>query len=82
MTGDLVCIHFGLADPTVLLGIHARCLSHRETVGGHGAGQDRPVGRGALDHPETIGISIGAARDPGDGPVDPGGGGWEISAFQ
>lgn len=75
-------IHFRLVYAPALLGIHARCLGHRETVSGHGAGQDRSLGCSALDHPEGLGISIGAAGDPGDGPVDPGGSGGEISGFQ
>lgn len=53
-----------------------------KSVGRHDAGQDRFVGRGALDRREGVGICVGAAGDPCDGPVDAGPGGGELAGFQ
>lgn len=52
--GDTVGVQgIRLAHAPALLGIHPRGLGDRESVGSHGAGEDRPVGRSAFDDPEV-----------------------------
>lgn len=60
------------SNTATTLGIHAGSLGNSESVGGHGAGKDRAVGRSAFDHPEGVCVGVGATCHPFDGPVDAG----------
>ena len=68
----------GFADTATFLRVCSWGLGHRVARGGDGAGQDGPVGGGALDHPQDVSVGVGAAGHPGDGSVDAGTGRWEI----
>ena len=77
--GDPVRVErIGFADPVPGPGIHAGGFGDLVAGGADGTGQQGAVGGGALDHPQGRQVSAGVARDPGDGPVDPGPGGGEV----
>ncbi len=80
---DGVCVQrVGLADAVPGFRVHPGCFDHLVSALGGGAGEFRPVGGEALDHPESFGVASTQSASPGDRAGNALRGGRELLAAQ